>query len=808
MRNDLVDSLAKTYYKLMNEDIHRIIDESLLRIEDGSELIIGIRELKASITQSNKHSAGGDDGIRYRDLERLCQDDRIQHHILECLNHWIKYGLPSEAKIAKVCPIPKPGKDEASYRPISLLNCLPKLLERILTTRLRDYVEDDIPGNQCGCRRGLSTSHCVCRLLHASAKADSTSQQFGAVFMDYSKAYDRVDHVILLKKLKNNFQVPDALIRAIGLWLDQRTFYVDMNNSRSKLYPMTNGLPQGSSLSVLLWLVYVSDIPIPPETSTLFMDDTALWATASTHSELQMILQQQVNILLDWCEDNKIVVHDDKTKILLNEHSRRFYLKVGDDTCYPTDRLRYLGVILKSSKMSFGPIEVDMTEVAHDLLRRCRVLKPLYRKLPSKQFRMFAEGLILSKLRYYLPMIAGEDPKNLRTLRTAYRQCLRLVCGGLRTTPIPLLYSQSGMPSLDDLIRDSSARQLMRVTINSDSMMRLDYDTYTGERGSPYVDMHECISEMPPWLQIAEFESAVILTEDQLQVMFDTKFKILPTREAASIALKKGELIPEADLYLFTDGSYSPKTNISPELAGAGALVTSSDRITPLLEESKKVIPPCHSYHSEVYALIMGLQLLINNSDILAEVNQLCILTDCRSCLTHLESLARKMRPQVFESSEVIINLMDELQQLVSSIKLVWIPGHHGIEGNKQADLLAKDGRYENVTIGEDYPMSKFRYWIRTRNTERLDLRLQGTVKPSGIFPESPPRGKFMIPMNSPHLMKIEIDELTLVSSVYIPVIRTRETIGIELELMLNHLNVEDASKYQRRLDTYCSNVR
>ena len=584
--------LAETYEALLNKNKHRTIPPEYLRVSDNTRINITERELMAAITQSNKHSSGGDDGVRYRDLQRLCSDSRIRRHVLESMNRWVHHGFPTDAKLAKVCPIPKPGKSPMAYRPISLLNCLPKLLERVLTTRLRDFVDKGIPKNQCGCRRAMSTYHCVCRLLHASAKADADEtnrKHFGAVFIDYSKAYDRVDHEILLHKLKSKFDVPDALVRAIGLWLDQRYFYVDMHNTRSKVMPMTNGLPQGSSLSVLLWLVYVSDIPIPMDKSALFMDDTVFWDSDDDPKMLQHKLQMTTTTLLKWCDTNKILVNNDKTHILLNEDPMNFFLVVGDKIRRPSQRVKYLGLTLVASTSTSGPFQIDLTEVANDLRRRCRVLKPLYRKLPSKQYRIFAQGLILSKIRYYLPMIGGESEKVLHPLETAYRQCLRQVCGGLRTTPIPLLHSQTGLPPLELLIQDSSARQKMRIQNYPDSLWAQDIKSFRGEDGSPYLRFHEHDRETPTWIKDGDFEPVKILTEDQLQVLYDTEFDILPTRQAAKTALDNDDLIPRADIYLFTDGSYRPETNNAPEAAGAGALLMDSTLSQTLAEVSRKV---------------------------------------------------------------------------------------------------------------------------------------------------------------------------------------------------------------------------
>ena len=109
---------------------------------------------------------------------------------------------------------------------------------------------------------------------------------------------------------------------------------------------MTNGLPQGSSLSVLLWLVYVSDMPVHLNTSGLFMDDTALWASSDTSEGLRRSLQESLDRIVSWCQTNRIVLNEDKTKILMNEFAFDFKLRVGNHSSEPDEQAKYFVITL------------------------------------------------------------------------------------------------------------------------------------------------------------------------------------------------------------------------------------------------------------------------------------------------------------------------------------------------------------------------------------------------------------------------------------------------------------------------------
>lgn len=746
-----VNQLADEYESLLNLNPDRHIPDYILEVRDGSEVTFKYHELFAALKHANKMSSPGDDHTTYRHLQRLIEDRDIASTLLWTFGQWTKHGLPDEATLAKIIPIPKGPSSDDGYRPISLLNCIPKVFERILTSKISAYVDHQIPMNQCGCRRKLSTTHCLLRLLNASVKADHSRKHFGAVFLDFSKAYDRVDHHRLLLKLKRKHQVPEALVRAVGLWLDQRQFYVQLDTQRSSTRPMTNGLPQGSSLSVLLWHIYVSDMPVDPNTSALFMDDTVIWAEADTPYELRMKLQAKINRISFWCKVMKVKINTLKTKVMLNEDPLNFRITIGTDSITPSTEVKYLGVTLRATTITSGPFEINLRPVADDLRRRCRVLKPLRRHVSSKEYRMFAQGLILSKLRYYLPVLAGESEETLRPLRAAYNECLLLICGGVKTTPIPLRHSQTGLPTLDTLIYQASMNEVKRIIEYPDTLMAQDRLTYDGEPGSPYVGMVRASTQLPPQLSETSFERLHDVGPSRLEVINKVEFNILSTRKLAKIHHEMNSLIPNSDLYLFTDGSYQPATRTDPPSSGAGAIIMNSDLTQVLQQSARRVIPPCHSYHSEVHAMILGLDLILSYIRFHGSPRQLTILTDSRSLLTHLESISTQLRPLVYDSIEAIIDKLVTLSTH-TKIKMIWIPGHIGIEGNEYADNMANSGRSSGLVMGDKYPISILRHHIRGVVDDELHHYLDENVKNSSLWDDSPDREHFKTPMNSPKM--------------------------------------------------------
>ena len=133
---------------------------------------------------------------------------------------------------------------------------------------------------------GCSTVDPLVRLLHASGMAQyhhtlpkkKKESYFAVLFLDFSKAYDRVEPTTLVQKLLK-FGIRKEYCYFIENWLHERSLVVKYENQKSDVTHVSRGLPQGSSLSVVLWQLYISDIPIHPNTSSIYMDDTALWKT-------------------------------------------------------------------------------------------------------------------------------------------------------------------------------------------------------------------------------------------------------------------------------------------------------------------------------------------------------------------------------------------------------------------------------------------------------------------------------------------------------------------------------------------------
>ena len=212
--------------------------------------------------------------------------------------------LPAEWKIHCITPIPKSKNCTLvnNYRPISLLSNTAKVLERIIYNRCLDIVESRLTIHQFGFQRNHSVTQQMLLFYDSLVHQDSTD----AIYLDIAKAFDRVPHNELLGKLAG-LGVTGELWLWIRAYLTNRQQCVCLGNSRSTMLPVHSGVPQGSILGPLLFLVYINDLPeaISSATPLLFADDTKCVMPIKSPAD-NILLQRDIDSLYQWSSDWKL----------------------------------------------------------------------------------------------------------------------------------------------------------------------------------------------------------------------------------------------------------------------------------------------------------------------------------------------------------------------------------------------------------------------------------------------------------------------------------------------------------------------
>jgi len=287
----------------------QVPDEYIIPIETVEKLLAGIKTTKAP----------GPDGIPSWILHDL--PGVLAPPICNIWNSSLREGqLPEMWKCADTLALPKtsPPQDiTQDLRPISLTAVLVKLLETVIVPWIREFVITD--STQYGGKGGTNTTHALIDFLHNVHMSADRGHESRALFLDYKKAYDHVDHNIVIKKLIDR-GTPAFLVRWVAAFLSGRQQRVKLGEVLSDWGHLKGSVPQGSCIGPLLFVLLIDDLR-PQCHHIKFMDDTTLTETIKAQQASQM--QNDLDAVLDWSVSNNMVLNAKKTKNMLISFKHR-----------------------------------------------------------------------------------------------------------------------------------------------------------------------------------------------------------------------------------------------------------------------------------------------------------------------------------------------------------------------------------------------------------------------------------------------------------------------------------------------------
>ena len=247
----------------------------------------------------------------------------ISRPLVHIINRSFECGIvPDQMKIARVIPLYTAGDYHVlvNYRPIFNSPSFSKYLERIFYNRLINFIDqfDILTTNPYGFRKGYSTSLALISLTNNISAAMDRKEYCIGIFLDLSKAFDAVNHSILLRKLQH-YGIRGVALKWMNSYLSNRFQFVQYNEYQSVSEQICCGVPQGSILGPLLFLLYVNDIVNVSSVLhlILFCDDTSIFYSHSDLSYLVHQFNRQLQALSIWFKANKFSLNVDKTKFVL-----------------------------------------------------------------------------------------------------------------------------------------------------------------------------------------------------------------------------------------------------------------------------------------------------------------------------------------------------------------------------------------------------------------------------------------------------------------------------------------------------------
>ena len=365
--------------------------------------------------------------------------------------------FPDSWKVAKVIPLFKGGDREqvGNYRPVSLLPLPGKILEKIVHKRITQFWETNnfLSADQGGFRKGYSTVATIADLTDDLFTQINQGNTTLATFFDLRKAFDTVSTSILQKKLERS-GVRNGVLRWCSNYLSNRYQCTYANGFTSSLLPVSCGVPQGSVLGPLFFLVFVNDIQgaIDECSIKLYADDTVLYQSGVNSEEAAFKLQESVNLFANWCEINSLTINIAKTKTVAfgSRHkvkkAKKAVIKLDGEELKQVPSYKYLGMIVDST-LNYN---LHVNQVIRTVLHKLILLSKMKKYLRDDTALSIYKSMILPYFDYADVIFSKALNKDIGKLQKLQNRCLKICMGKERRYSSDAAHKLANVPFLKD----------------------------------------------------------------------------------------------------------------------------------------------------------------------------------------------------------------------------------------------------------------------------------------------------------------------------------------------------------------------
>jgi ribonuclease HI len=637
--------------------------------------------------------------------------------------------MPKQWKLCNIAPIPKPGKDHTkatNYRPIALLSCVGKLMERIFSQRLLKYLKETelLNSSQAGFQSYHNTYELLLKLTENIYQTFKNNSILEAVFLDISSAYDSVWRDGLRYKLRNNFKLKGKFYWWIDSFLSNRKGRTVVNGIKSEWKLFNTGVPQGSSLSPLLFIMYINDIANEINIDSqigMFADDVALWTYCIDNNIINMEqehnkLQESLNNIIQWCNKWKMILSTTKTQYMIFKSSRKrnypqnLTITLNNKIIKPLNKVVYLGLHL-DPQLSFKPHIIDyllpkvskrlgyLTMLTKFNGNKCfphilsyqilykMILRPAmdyasafwngasitYKEILNKiQRKALNRGIKLMNntsydttniINYIEPLEYRRQQEEIKLLKRAKVYYVQFPKHSLATT-----YKFWSNNQSDDEypVFNYKLSVLTRATINCNTN-NIDIPSINELEQQPQL------KQMPRIIKLPSPTNSPYLP--WIDKHYDDILLSFKSNEIRTI--------------IFTDGSCIN----NPGYGGAGiAIYYEGLHPNKYIQQPIELEYPINGLTTNIAAEIVAIDKTIDwiNKNTINNNERIIIFSDCKPVI---DAITNRTKAKHYQSS--IFKIQNKIKQLNNIPEIYWIKSHIGICGNERADKIAKRAAFK-----------------------------------------------------------------------------------------------------------------